>query len=171
MSTALPPVCLIVSKYHSDVTTPLREAAEAAYAARGGDASSLGLIEAPGTYELVALAAAAADCGLYDAVCCLGCVVKGQTEHAEYINQAVATGLAQISIQSGVPVAFGVITAGSAGQARDRAGGSHGNKGTEAMEAVLDSLAAQEALADAAQADRPGFAFRLKRTPRKPGEN
>ena len=112
---------------------------------------------------------AAARRGLFQGIVALGCVIKGQTDHSEYINHAVATGLGQIAIQSGVPVSFGVITAATAGQARDRAGGAHGNKGTEAMDALLDALAAQEALADAAQADRPGFAFRLGRDPQKPG--
>ena len=169
MSQPPPPVCLIVSKYHAEVTSALRDAAEGVYLARGGDRAHLGVIEAPGTFELVALAATAADCGLYDAVCCLGCVVKGETEHDRYINQAVASGLAQISVQSGVPVAFGVITANSDEQARDRAGGAHGNKGAEAMDAVLDALAAQEALADAAQAAEAGVRFSLDRTPAKPG--
>jgi len=170
MSEPPPPVCIIVSRYHADVTDPLREAAEEVYRRRGGDAGKLGIIDAPGTYELVALAAAAANCGLYDGVCGLGCVIRGQTEHAEYINRAVAEGFAKIAVESGVPVAFGVITANSAGQARDRAGGAHGNKGTEAMDALLDTIAAQEALADAAMEERPGGRFRLDRDPRKPGE-
>lgn len=171
MSEPLPPVCLIVSRYHATVTSALADAARETYLRRGGDKDRLGLIEAPGTFELVSLAATAADSGLYDAVCALGCVVKGQTDHDRYINEAVASGLAQISIQSGVPVAFGVITANTVGQARDRAGGTHGNKGAEAMDALLDTLLAQEALADAVQADRPGFTFKLKRAaPTKPGD-
>jgi len=170
MSEPLPPVCMIVSKYHSEVTGPLREAAQEVYLAQGGDRSRLGLIEAPGTFELIALVTSAANSGLYDGICGLGCVVQGQTEHAEYINRAVARGFAKVTIESGIPVAFGVITANTIGQARDRAGGAHGNKGTEAMDALLDTLAAQEALAEAAMAERPGFQFKLKRDPRKPGE-
>jgi 6,7-dimethyl-8-ribityllumazine synthase len=83
-----------------------------------------------------------------DAVICLGCVIKGETSHNEYINQAVASGLTNLSMVYGKPFIFGVLTPNTEEQARDRAGGKHGNKGVEAavtairMAALKDSLKA-----------------------------
>jgi 6,7-dimethyl-8-ribityllumazine synthase len=164
-----PPVCVIVSRYNDEVTGALRDVAVATYVERGGGEDRLGVIDAPGAFELVALASTAVESGLYEGVCCLGCVVRGQTDHDRYISQAIASGLADISAATGVPVTFGVITANTADQARARAGGSHGNKGAEAMHALLDVLEAQEALAEAALAEVPGFRFELNRAaPGKP---
>jgi 6,7-dimethyl-8-ribityllumazine synthase len=73
----------------------------------------------------------------FDAVICLGCVIKGETNHDEYISQAVANGILQLSLMSSVPVVFGVLTPNSQEQAEARAGGSLGNKGVEAAETAL----------------------------------
>lgn len=113
------------------------------------------MVDAPGAFELAALAARLAETGAYRGVVCLGCVVKGDTRHDEYINAAVAKALADISVQSGIPAAFGVITAENAQQAHDRAGGNKGNKGEEAAAALLDTLAAFDAIDDALEAGTP----------------
>jgi 6,7-dimethyl-8-ribityllumazine synthase len=149
-----------VSRYNASVTEKMLDAAAAEHRARGGLKSDLAIVEAPGSYELVALAAAAARTGLYAGVCCLGCIVKGETRHDEFIAHAVATGLAQISVATGVPVAFGVLTTTTSGQAAARAGGAKGNKGAEAMSAVLDAMAAVAAMHQAAAAKTPGFEHR-----------
>ena len=72
-----------------------------------------------------------------DAIICLGCIIQGETKHDEYIAQAVANGIMQLSIVSGIPVIFGVLTTNNLEQAKDRAGGAHGNKGAEAAETAL----------------------------------
>lgn len=137
-----PRVCVVVSRYNDTVTGPMRRAAIETYRTRFGDAQGtvLGMVDAPGTYELTALATAAIECGLYDGVVALGCVIRGETDHDRYISQAVATGLTELTIQTGIPVAFGVITANTPEQATARAGGAKGNKGAEAMDAVLSAI-------------------------------
>ncbi len=137
---AIPSIAVIVSRYNTSITDPLLIGALEAYERAGGDSDSLTILHAPGAYELPMLALAAAESGRFAGVVCLGCVIKGQTKHDRYINQAVARGLMDVSLHARLPVAFGVLTVENAKQARDRAGGSRGNKGAEAMRACLDSL-------------------------------
>ncbi len=144
------PIAIVVSRYNRGVTDALLEGALAE--AQHHDEPTPAVVDAPGTFELAAIAARLAETGAYRGVVCLGCVVRGETRHDEYINAAVAHALAEISVQSGVPAAFGVITAENAGQAHERAGGAKGNKGAEAMAALLDTLAAFEAIDDALEA-------------------
>lgn len=136
----LPAIAIIVSRYNTSITDPLLIGAVEAYERSGGDSDSLVILHAPGAYELPMLALAAAESGRFAGVVCLGCVIKGQTKHDRYINQAVARGLMDVSLHARLPVAFGVLTVENAKQARDRAGGSRGNKGAEAMRACLDSI-------------------------------
>lgn len=141
-----PRVVVIVSRYNGSVTGALLEGARSEYRSRGGEDAALDVFEAPGAYELPVLALAAAETGRYRGVVALGCLIKGDTRHDRYIADAVAHGLVQVSLQTGVPVAFGVLTVNTPKQARERAGGDHGNKGAEAMAAVLESIAAGEAI-------------------------
>lgn len=143
---AHPAVAIVFSRYNGSITGPLREAAEARYAERC-DGAEPAVIEAPGAYELIAISAAAAKSGHFRGVVALGCVIKGETDHDVYINHAVADGLARISIETGVAAAFGLVTTNDAEQARARAGGDKGNKGAEAMDAVLDTIEAMDAIA------------------------
>lgn len=133
------PCAIVVSRYNETVTSVMLDGAIGAYLDRGGDEARLAVLEAPGAYELVSIARAAAFSGVYRSVVCLGCVIKGETEHDRHIGNAVANGLAQISVATGVPVAFGVLTTNTNEQALARAGGAKGNKGAEAMGAVLDA--------------------------------
>ena len=156
-----PRVCSVASRYNTAVTHSMRDAAVSTYNARfpTADNAFLGIVEAPGAYELTALAAAAIESGAYEGVVALGCVIRGETDHDRYISLAVATGLTTLTLQTGVPVAFGVITANTPEQATARAGGSDGklsgNKGTEAMAALLDTLAAARHLFESAADDAP----------------
>lgn len=144
MAKPVHPVAVLVSRYNESVTGAMLEGAVRAYAERGGDPAGLTIVEAPGAYELVALAAAATD--RHKAVVCLGCVIRGETPHDEHIARAVAHGLTDITVKTGVPVAFGVLTTLNAQQALDRADGAKGNKGAEAMHAALDAAEAVAAL-------------------------
>jgi 6,7-dimethyl-8-ribityllumazine synthase len=160
-----PPVAIVVSRYNDSITSSLRDAAIEAYTERYGAGGPLAVIDAPGAFELPAIASAAIQSGLYAGVVCLGCVIKGETTHDAHLNSAVAEALASLSVAAGLPVAFGVLTCQNADQARARAGGAKGNKGREAMTAVLQSLDAIRAIEDAADAERPAFEFTLDRAP------
>ena len=160
-----PPVAIIVSRYNDSITSVLREGAREAYQERYGAPDALAIIEAPGAFELPAIASAALQSGLYAGVVCLGCVIKGETTHDAHINSAVAEALASLSVATGLPVGFGLLTCLNADQARARAGGDKGNKGREAMDAVLQTLDAIRAIEDAADAETPGVTFTLDRTP------
>ncbi len=130
-----------------------------AYLDRGGSDSTLAILEAPGAYELISIARAAASSGLYGSVVCLGCIIKGETSHDQHIANAVAHGLAQITVATGVPVSFGVLTTNTNQQALARAGGAKGNKGAEAMNAALDAADAITALTHAKATNTPGVRF------------
>lgn len=145
-----PRVAVIVSRYNASVTDRLRAGALREVHSRLGPGTA-DVFHAPGAFELPALALAAADCGRYRGIVALGCLISGETPHDRYIAAAVAHGLVEVTLQTGVPAAFGVITARTPEQARARAGGVKGNKGEEAARAVLD---AAEAI-DAIHLDRP----------------
>lgn len=132
-------IAVIVSRYNASVTDRLRTGAVTALRKRGAKAT---VVAAPGSYELPALALAAAESPRFDGVVALGCLIRGQTRHDRYIAQAVAHGLMDVTMRTGKPCAFGVITAETPAQAKDRAGGSKGNKGQESADAVLDALEA-----------------------------
>lgn len=149
-----PPVAVVTSRYNATITDALRDGAIEAYVRAGGKYEDLALIPAPGAFELPALALAAAKTGRFAGVVAIGCLIKGETSHDRYIADAVAQGLVQVTIATGVPAAFGVLTVDTVQQAKDRAGGSQGNKGQEAMTAVLDTIAAMATL----RAPRAGVA-------------
>lgn len=161
-STQLVPVAIVVSRYNESITNALLEGARSTYLGAGGSADRLGVIEAPGAFELPVLANAAARSGLYRGVVALGCVIRGETRHDEYIAGAIAHAMADISVRTGVPVAFGVLTTENVEQARARAGGDKGNKGAEAMVALLETLNALKAIGDAVDTRTPGIACRIK---------
>jgi 6,7-dimethyl-8-ribityllumazine synthase len=143
-------IAVIVSRYNASVTDALKAGALAAIRTRGGSAS---VIDAPGSYELPVLALAAAESWEFDGVVALGCLIRGETRHDRYIADAVAHGLMQVSMKTGKPCGFGVITAETAGQAAARAGGAKGNKGQEAADAVLDAVEAVRRLRAEAMLD------------------
>lgn len=149
---AAPSVAIVVSRYNATVTDALLSGARAAYAERGGRAEDLRVVEAPGAFELPALCNAAARTGRFRGVLALGCVIRGETSHDRYISHAVAQGLVNVTLNTDVPCAFGVLTVDTPEQALDRAGGVHGNKGQEAMAALLDTIEQIAAL----NAGRPG---------------
>ncbi|MEL6866014.1 MAG: 6,7-dimethyl-8-ribityllumazine synthase [Bacteroidota bacterium] len=128
---------IVVSDYHANITHALYEACYETLIKHGAKADNIHVAQVPGTFELPAGAKILATGKKLDAIICLGCVIKGETSHNEYINQAVATSLATLSAMSGKPCIFGVLTPNDEQQALDRAGGKHGNKGTEAAVAAL----------------------------------
>ena len=131
---------IIVSRYHFDVTGRLLEGAKATFRQHGATDDGLHVEWAPGAFELPLAALALARTGRYAALCCLGAVIQGETQHHDYINHQVAAGIMQAGLQTGIPIAFGVLTCQSLELALDRAGGKSGNKGEEAALAALEMM-------------------------------
>lgn len=139
---------VIVSRFNDAVTGALREGARAALAAAGAAASDVEELQVPGAFELPQAARRAAETGRFDAVVCLGCVIRGDTPHFEYISSAVAHGIMDAAGDTGVPIAFGVLTTDSAAQAEERARPGRDNKGWEAAAAAIEMAVLFRSLAE-----------------------
>jgi 6,7-dimethyl-8-ribityllumazine synthase len=138
---------IVVSRYHDFVTERLQAAAVAALEKAGTQSDAITIIRVPGAFELPMAARAAAETGAYSAIVCLGCLIRGATPHFEYIASAVAHGLTAASGDTGVPIAFGVLTTNSIEEALERAGEGSSNKGWEAAAAALEMAGVVSALA------------------------
>ncbi len=123
---------IVVAEWNARITHALYEGCYDTLLKHGAKEENIHTVQVPGSFELPAGARILAGKHNPDAVICLGCVIKGETNHNEYINQAVASGLVNLSIASGKAFVFGVLTPNDEQQALDRAGGKHGNKGVEA---------------------------------------
>lgn len=123
---------IVVADWNKDITHTLYEGCFDTLKKHGAKVENIHTIQVPGAFELPVGAKLVASGHRVDAVICLGAVIKGETDHDKYINQAVATGLTNLSIASGIPCIFGLLTPNTHEQAKDRAGGKHGNKGVEA---------------------------------------
>ncbi len=130
-------VALVVSTYHDDITSRLATGALDALEAAGVSAADVARLEVPGAYEIPFGARTAAASGRVDAVVCLGCLIKGETPHFDYIASAVSHGIMQASLAHGVPMAFGVLTTNSLEEAEARVPEGPGNKGYEAASAAV----------------------------------
>lgn len=140
---------LIVSRFNESITRALREGARAALVEAGAAEADIVELAVPGAYELPQAARRAAQTGRFDAVLCLGCVIRGETPHFEYISSAVAHGIMEASGATGVPIAFGVLTTDTLAQARARARAGRDNKGREAAAAAIEMAALFRRLASA----------------------
>ncbi|HAA60084.1 MAG TPA: 6,7-dimethyl-8-ribityllumazine synthase, partial [Planctomycetaceae bacterium] len=145
---------VVVSKYNSDVTNRLCEAAVTTLGQHGVTDEKILVVPVPGSFEIPVVAEQLARSGRYAAIVCLGAVIQGDTTHHEYINHQVAEGIRTAAQQTGIPVAFGVLTCQSLELALDRAGGKMGNKGHEAAMAALETLATLRAIGKPEQASR-----------------
>jgi 6,7-dimethyl-8-ribityllumazine synthase len=131
-------VAIVVSKYHDFVTDRLQGGSLAALDAAGVARDGITIVRVPGSFELPSAARHAAEGGRYDAVVCLGCLIKGETPHFEVIASAVAHGLTAAAAATGVPMTFGVLTTNSVEEALARAGDGPDNKGWEAAAAAVE---------------------------------
>ena len=129
---------VVVSKYNDFVTDRLQAGAVAALADAGAATGDITVVRVPGAFEIPLAAQHAAESGRFDAVVCLGCLIRGETPHFEYIASAVAHGLTTAAAATGVPMAFGVLTTNSVEEALARAGDGAGNKGHEAAVAAVE---------------------------------
>lgn len=130
-------IAIAVARFNSLVTERLLAGAQEGLAELGVNLSRVTVAWVPGSFELPFVAARFAEEGRHDAVICLGCVIKGETDHNEYINHAVATALQEISTRTSVPTIFGVLTVNNLEQALARAGEGTTNKGYEAAVAAV----------------------------------
>jgi 6,7-dimethyl-8-ribityllumazine synthase len=129
---------LVVSKYNDFVTDRLQVGALAALASAGVASEDITVVRVPGAFEIPLAAQHAAETGRYDAIVCLGCLIRGETSHFEFISSAVSHGLTTAAAATGVPMSFGVLTTHSVEEALARAADGTGNKGYEAAVAAIE---------------------------------
>lgn len=131
-------VAIVAAKFNDFIVASLLKGATAAWLERGGPAEDLLVARVPGAFELPVVARKLALSGRYDAVVALGCVIRGDTPHFEYVSGECARGLQLASLETGVPVIFGVLTVETVDQALERAATTAGNKGGESMAVALE---------------------------------
>jgi len=125
-------VGVVVSEWNEEITSALLEGAVNTMKSLGVEEKNILVHYVPGSFELPMGAKIIAEKIKVDAVICLGCVIQGETRHFEFISNAVANGITTVGLDTNIPVIFGVLTPDNYQQAKDRAGGKHGNKGDEA---------------------------------------
>ncbi|MHA8081698.1 6,7-dimethyl-8-ribityllumazine synthase [Aquirufa regiilacus] len=132
---------IVVAEWNTEVTGALYTGAYDTLLKYGVQESHIISVQVPGSFELSLGAQKMAEKADIDAVICLGCVIQGETRHFDFICQAVADGITNVSLKYNKPVIFGVLTPNNQEQAMDRAGGKHGNKGDEAAMTAIKMLA------------------------------
>ena len=133
-------VAIISARFNHFITDRLVEGAKDTYARLGGEVEDLDLILVPGAFEIPFALERALASGKYDAVCCLGAVIRGATPHFDYVSAEATKGIANVTLKHGKPVSFGVLTVDSIEQAIERAGTKAGNKGGEAMSSLIEMM-------------------------------
>ena len=131
---------LIASRWNDAIVSALIEGAKRALTETSADNESVEIFRVPGAFEIALCAKKAAESGKFDAVICLGVIIRGETPHFEYIAASAARGISEASLRTGVPLLFGVITADNVEQANDRAGDDQSNKGYEAAMAAVEMV-------------------------------
>ena len=141
---------IVASRYNEIITSRLIDGAKDCLLRHGTEAGDIELFRVPGAFEIPLIATRAAESGQFDAVICLGTVIRGQTPHFDFVASEVGRGVGRASNKTGLPVIFGVVTTDTVEQAVDRAGGRTGNRGAEAalaaieMVALLDQIGTEE---------------------------
>lgn len=125
-------IALVVSVYNESITERLLQGARSCLEKHGANSSKIQVFSCPGAFELPQVAKALSLQRKWDAVICLGAVVRGETPHFDFVATEAARGIQNVALESGIPVVFGVLTTNNMKQAKERSGGKHGNKGWEA---------------------------------------
>jgi 6,7-dimethyl-8-ribityllumazine synthase len=139
-------VAIIAARFNDLIVASLLKGARERWIERGGGSEELLIVRVPGAFELPVVARRLASSGRYHAIVALGCVIRGDTPHFDYVAGECARGLQLASLETGVPVIFGVLTVETLDQALERAAVSAGNKGGESMECALEMAALMERL-------------------------
>lgn len=140
-------IAIVASRFNELIVSKLINGAEDGLVRHGIHTDQIDLIWVPGAYELPLIAQKAASSGKYDAVICLGAVIRGNTPHFEYVSAEVSKGIAHVSLNCDLPVIFGVLTVDSIEQAIERAGTKAGNKGYEAALSAIEMISLIEMMA------------------------
>lgn len=131
-------IAIINARFNHIITDRLVEGAKDAFLRHGGDEKNLELILVPGAFEIPLALEKVLSSGKYDAVCCVGAVIRGATPHFDYVAAEATKGVASTALKYGKPVTYGVLTVDSLEQAIERAGSKAGNKGFEAMTSLIE---------------------------------
>lgn len=129
---------VIISRFNDFITGKLLDGAVDALVRHGSTEQNIEVIKVPGAFEIPLAAKRVAEKGRYDAVICLGTVIRGATPHFDYVSSEASKGIAQASLETGVPIAFGVLTTDTIEQAVERAGSKSGNKGWDAALVAIE---------------------------------
>ena len=129
---------LISSRFNNFITERLIDGAIDCIIRHEGDKKNISIVRVPGSFEIPQIAGIAAKSGKYDAVICLGAVIKGETPHFDYVSAEVSKGIARVASESSIPVTYGIITADTVEQAIDRAGTKMGNRGFDAAMTAIE---------------------------------
>ena len=155
MSPAVPPellakgrYCIVASRFNEAVTGPMVESARSCLIDHGASPEAIEIIQVPGAWELPLAARWVVDRGSVDGVIAIGCVIRGETPHFEYVSMGATIGLEAVARETGIPVAFGLLTTDNGEQARARSGGAKGNKGREAALALLEMCGIARSMRD-----------------------
>ena len=139
-------VAVVASRYNAGIVQKLLDGAIDRLVERGISLERITIVFVPGAWELPLACRRLAEAGGHQAVVALGCVVRGGTPHFEYVCSEASRGVIQASLDTGLPVSFGLLTTDTMQQAEERAGGAHGNKGAEAADAAVDMAQLMRAL-------------------------
>jgi 6,7-dimethyl-8-ribityllumazine synthase len=131
---------LIVSRFNDFIVGRLQDGAIDAIVRHGGEEKNIAIIKVPGAFEIPLIAKKAAKSGKYDAVICLGAVIRGATPHFDYVAAEVSKGIATVGLETEVPITFGVLTTDNIEQAIERAGSKSGNKGWDAAASAIEMV-------------------------------
>lgn len=131
---------IVVSRFNSFITDKLFEGAIDCITRHDGNQKSIDIIKVPGSFEIPLIALKAAQTKKYDAVICLGAVIRGKTSHFDYVAGEAAKGIGQVGLQTGVPTVFGVLTCDTLEEAIERAGSKSGNKGWDAAMTAIEMV-------------------------------
>ena len=129
---------IVVSRFNSLITGQLLNGATDCLIRHGADEKQITVVHCPGSFEIPQVALKLAQSGTCDAIICLGCVIRGETPHFDYLASEVTKGIAQVPMQTGVPTTFGVLTTENLQQALERAGSKSGNKGWDAALSAIE---------------------------------
>jgi 6,7-dimethyl-8-ribityllumazine synthase len=133
-------IAVVASRFNSMITKQLLQGAEDTFLRHGGQAKNLTIVWVPGSFEIPPMVKRLASTGKYQGVLALGALIKGSTHHFDVLSQEVTRALTNLSVESAVPISFGVLTALSLEQALERAGTKAGNRGAEAMESLIEMI-------------------------------
>lgn len=131
-------VAIVLSLFNEFIGQKLLEGALKSLKENGVDEKNIDIVKVPGAFEIPLTAEKLASVKKYDTILCLGAVIKGETPHFDYVAEAASSGILQVSLKYSLPIAFGVLTTNNIGEAVERAGGKHGNKGYDIAITALE---------------------------------